>query len=147
MSPAPGEPPPMPEEHRTTNGSHRTDVDAPSPSAGRTSAPVADDTGAPTELPKKSWFAVLKRAGQQFKQDELTDRAAALTYYAVQAIFPGLLVLVSILGLLGHSTTQTRSSNLGQVAPAGVKPFIQTIITKSEKQESPAGIAACAALL
>jgi membrane protein len=94
----------------------------------------------PTDLPKPSWVAVLKRAAGQIKADELTDRAAALTYYGVQAIFPGILVLVSIVGLLGHSTAQTLIDNLGQVAPGSVKSFLSTVIQNAQKQKGAAGI-------
>jgi membrane protein len=38
---------------------------------------------------------------REFGDDKLTDWAAALTYYGVLSIFPGLLVLVSVLGLIG----------------------------------------------
>jgi membrane protein len=62
-------------------------------------------------------------------------------------MFPGLLVLVSILGLLGHSTTQTLIDNLGQIAPGSVKSFLQTIITNSQKQKSTAGIAGIVGLV
>jgi membrane protein len=55
----------------------------------------------PTELSGGSWLAAAKRSVQEFQDDALTDRAATLTYYAVLAIFPGLLFLVSLLGLLG----------------------------------------------
>ncbi|MGI8880610.1 MAG: YihY/virulence factor BrkB family protein [Jatrophihabitans sp.] len=95
----------------------------------------------PSELSKTSGIAVLRRTVGQIKEEQLTDRAAALTYYGVQAIFPGLLVLVSILGLLGHSMTQSLIDNLGQVAPGSVKSFIQTVITNSQKQKATAGIA------
>ena len=95
----------------------------------------------PTDLPRASWVKVLRRAVGQIKQDELTDRAAALTYYGVQAIFPGLLVLVSILGLLGHSTTKALIDNLGQIAPGSANSFIQTVITNAQSQKSMAGIA------
>ncbi len=97
--------------------------------------------GKPADLPKSSKMKVLKRTVDQIKEDELTDRAAALTYYGVQAMFPGILVLVSILGLLGHSTTQSLISNLGQIAPGSAKSFIQTVITNSQKNKSVAGIA------
>jgi membrane protein len=106
---------------------------------------MSDQT--PTDLPKKSWLRVLKRAAGQIKTDELTDRAAALTYYGVQAMFPGLLVLVSILGLLGRSTTQSLIDNLGQVAPGSVKSFIESVITNSQKQKSAAGIAGIVGLV
>ena len=59
----------------------------------------------PTDLEKPSWVGVLKRSVREFKEDELTDRAAALTYYGVLALFPAILALVSILGLVGRSAT------------------------------------------
>ena len=53
----------------------------------------------PTDINKAGWRAILKRSIQQFKHDAVTDRAAALTYFGVLAIFPGLLVLISVMGL------------------------------------------------
>jgi uncharacterized BrkB/YihY/UPF0761 family membrane protein len=49
---------------------------------------------------KTGVFQTLKRTFQEFKEDNLTDWAAALTYYGVLAIFPALVALVSIVGLL-----------------------------------------------
>lgn len=57
----------------------------------------------PTQLPGRSWRAVLKGTVKEFKDDELADRAAALTYYGVLSLFPALLVLVSLLGIAGQS--------------------------------------------
>jgi membrane protein len=108
---------------------------------------MTDTPGSPTELPKRSWFSVVKRAFGQLGPDELTDRAAALTYYGVQAIFPGLLVLVSILGLLGHSTTQSLISNLGAITPGSVSSFIKTVIDNAQKQRATASIAGIIGLL
>ncbi|MFC9382572.1 hypothetical protein ACFT0G_29860, partial [Streptomyces sp. NPDC057020] len=56
----------------------------------------------PRDLPRRSWLAVLKGSVREFGDDELADRAAALTYYGVLALFPGLLVLVSLLGMAGE---------------------------------------------
>jgi membrane protein len=53
------------------------------------------------------WRATLKRAFKEFREDELTDRAAALTYYAVLAIFPALIVFVAVVGLLGQDPQTT----------------------------------------
>lgn len=94
----------------------------------------------PTDLPRPSWTAVLKRAAKQFNEDELTDRAAALTYYGVQAIFPGILVLVSIIGLLGHSTAQSLINNLNSIAPSDVRKFLRTVIDNAQHQKGAAGI-------
>jgi len=60
------------------------------------------DADSPTELTRRSWKDVLKRTVREFREDNLTDWAAALTYYAVLALFPGLIVMVSLLGLLGE---------------------------------------------
>jgi membrane protein len=110
-------------------------------------ASATDSPSTPTELPKKSWLSVLKRAFAQIGVDELTDRAAALTYYGMQAMFPGLLVLVSILGMLGHSTTQTLIDNLGQITPGSVTSFIKTVITNAQQQKSTAGVAGIVGLV
>ncbi len=57
---------------------------------------------------------------REFGEDKLTDWAAALTYYAVLSIFPGLLLLVSILGLVGAPALQPLIDNMGTIAPGPV---------------------------
>ncbi len=54
-----------------------------------------DEPDSPQELDRGSWGAVLKRTLREFKEDDLTDWAAALTYYAILSLFPGLLLLFS----------------------------------------------------
>ena len=56
----------------------------------------------PTDLDKKSWLGVAKRAFSEFKDDNVTDWSAALTYYAVLALFPGIVVFVSLLSIFGQ---------------------------------------------
>jgi membrane protein len=58
----------------------------------------------PTQLGKRTWFGVAKRAFTEFKDDNVTDWAAALTYYAVLSIFPTLIVFISLLGIFGQGT-------------------------------------------
>jgi membrane protein len=58
--------------------------------------------GSPTDLGRRTWLGVAKRAFTEFKDDNITDWAAALTYYAVLSIFPGVIVFVSLLGLFGQ---------------------------------------------
>ena len=86
---------------------------------------TADD---PTDLPKSSWWATIKRTVSEFRDDNLTDWAAALTYYAVLAIFPALIALVSILGLVGQDATQPLLDNLGAVAPGPAKDIFTSAI-------------------
>ena len=71
----------------------------------------------PTRLRTRSWFGVLRRTIREFKEDNVTNWAAALTYYGVLAIFPAIIALVSVLGLIGPSATQPLITNLGKLAP------------------------------
>jgi membrane protein len=54
-------------------------------------------------------FATVKRTATEFMEDNLTDWAAALTYYGLLALFPALIALVSLLGLFGDPKTTTSS--------------------------------------
>src|SRR5262249_60069275 len=80
------------------------------------------------DIPKAGWRDILRRSVKQFKRDDLTDRAAALTYYGLLAIFPGALVLVSILGLVGRSTTQKLLDNVQDIAPGGASKFLRSVV-------------------
>lgn len=77
---------------------------------------------------------------REFKEDELVDRAAALTYYGVLAIFPAILALVSILGLIGVSATKPLLDNLGEVAPGPAKDIFTTAIQNLQKSRGTGGV-------
>jgi membrane protein len=109
--------------------------------ASASSAP--DD---PTDLSARSWTGVLKRTVREFREDNLTDLAAALTYYGVLAIFPMLIVLVSLLGLAGPSATQPLIDNLGKVAPGPAQDIFTSAITNLQKNQGAAGVAAIVGL-
>ena len=71
----------------------------------RTKAPDAEDADkpdSPGDMKKGSWLYVLRRTMREFSKDQCTDLAAALTYYAVLALFPAIIALLSILGLVGQ---------------------------------------------
>ena len=87
-----------------------------------------------------SMGSVLKRTVREFRQDNLTDWAAALTYYGVLAIFPAIIALVSILGLVGSSATQPLLDNVGKVAPGPAKDIFTSAIQNLEKDQGAAGI-------
>jgi len=66
--------------------------------------PAANDKPeTPTEIHKQSWKYILRKVLREFSDDQCTDLAAALTYYAVLALFPAIVALVSILGVIGQS--------------------------------------------
>ena len=94
----------------------------------------------PTKLSRRAWPGVLKRTVAEFKDDNLTDWAAALTYYGILSIFPALLVLVSILGVIGDSATQPLIDNLGAVAPGSAQEIFTSAIKNLQKSQGAAGI-------
>jgi membrane protein len=94
----------------------------------------------PTELPRSALPGVLKRTMREFKRDNLTDLAAALTYYGVLAIFPMIIVIVSILGLVGQSATQPLINNLGKVAPGPAKDIFTSAIRNVQSGKGTAGL-------
>jgi membrane protein len=94
----------------------------------------------PSDLPRSAWSGVLKRTLKEFKADNLTDLAAALTYYGVLAIFPMIIVVVSILGLVGHSATQPLIDNLGRVAPGPAKQIFVSAIHNVQSSQRAAGV-------
>ena len=65
----------------------------------------SDRISRPTEMTPRAWWHVIRDAAKAYQANNLGDRAAALTYYSVLAIFPGLIVLVSLLGVLGNQGT------------------------------------------
>jgi membrane protein len=95
---------------------------------------------APTDMKGKSWGGVLKRTFKEFKDDNLTDWAAALTYYGVLSIFPALIVLVSLLGLIGSSATQPLIDNLGSVAPGPAKDIFTDAIKNLQGSSGASGV-------
>jgi membrane protein len=95
---------------------------------------------APTEMKGKSWGGVLKRTFKEFKDDNLTDWAAALTYYGVLSLFPALIVLVSLLGLIGNSATQPLIDNLGTVAPGPAKDIFTDAIKNLQGSSGASGV-------
>jgi membrane protein len=86
-------------------------------------------------------WATLKRTIREMRDDNLTDWAAALTYYSVLAIFPGLIVLVAILGLVGQhpQTTNALLDIVRDVGPASAVDTFRGPIESVVKSNGGAG--------
>jgi membrane protein len=97
----------------------------------------------PTDLSKRSWMATLKRTFQEFKQDNVTDWAAALTYYAVLALFPALIALVAIVGLVADpaTITNTLTKLVSSIGPASAVDTFKGPIQQITANRSTAGVA------
>jgi len=94
----------------------------------------------PASLPKRSWWGILKRTVREFRDDNLTDWAAALTYYGVLAIFPALLVMVAVVGLIGESATQPLIDNLTELAPGPAQDIFTNAIENLNRDQGAAGL-------
>jgi membrane protein len=99
-----------------------------------------DEHDTPTGLPRRAWGSVLKRTFAEFREDNLTDWAAALTYYGIVSIFPALIALVSILGLIGQSATKPLLDNLGDFAPGPAHEILSNALQGLTESRSPAGL-------
>ena len=96
----------------------------------------------PTDLKKRSWKDTLKRTFTEFKEDNLTDWAAALTYYAVLSLFPALIALLSIVGLVADPATITRvlTETISAIGPASAVQTFQGPIESITANQSTAGL-------
>jgi membrane protein len=114
------------------------DKTQPRRASGRATARAAPEQ--PSELSVRSWMGVLRRTIREFRDDNLTDWAAALTYYGILSIFPALLALVSILGIFGQSATQPLIDNLSSVAPGPAKDILTSALKGLQNSRGSAGV-------
>ncbi|SOC49295.1 membrane protein [Blastococcus aggregatus] len=101
-------------------------------------APVGAD-------PKPTTGGTIKRTLKEFSEDNLTDWAAALTYYGVLAMFPALIALVSIVGLLTEPKQLTDA--LTEVVPADAAETLNPVIDQIAGNSGTAGVALIIGLL
>ena len=93
-------------------------------------APVGAD-------PKPTTGGTIKRTLKEFSEDNLTDWAAALTYYGVLALFPALAALASIVGLF--TTPEQLSEALTTVVPESAADTVGPVIDQIAGSDSAAG--------
>jgi membrane protein len=93
-----------------------------------------------------SLWDVLKRTVQEFREDNLTDWAAALTYYGVLSIFPGLILFVAAIGLIGAPVTEPLLDNIGAFAPSEAKDILVNAVRGLERSRGGAGLLALVAI-
>src|SRR3954463_11224601 len=100
--------------------------------------PTAEETGHPRET---GFMPTVKRLFKEFSEDNLTDWAAALTYYGVLALFPAIIALVSIIGLVGPSATQPLLDNLNALAPGPGHEILSGAVKQVANGRGSAGLA------
>jgi membrane protein len=92
-------------------------------------APAPDDArkpDSPTDLRKPSWKFAVKHAFREFMDDDCTDLAASLTYYAVLSLFPAATAVLSLIGVFGKGP-QTVDTLLGVASDVGAGSIVDAI--------------------
>jgi membrane protein len=125
---------------RDTADAGTSNVDAASNVDGTTPNVEAAAPSGPTRLQRRSWRGVFTRTFREYKADNLSDWAAALTYYGVLAIFPAAIALISIVGLVGHSATGPLIDHLGKLAPGTARQVFISAIQGLQKSRGGAGV-------
>jgi membrane protein len=115
-----------------------TDVGPPPPDAG---------PSGPIKLGKRPLLAALKRVAKEFSDDNLTVWAAALTYYGVLSLFPGLLALVAGLGLVSEDAFQRMLDEVLPLVPAGAHDVVTNAADTVRQGQGGAGLAAVLGVL
>jgi membrane protein len=105
-------------------------------------APDHGGTKSPAALPRASWADTLKRTVREFQEDNLQHWAAALTYYSVLSIFPALLVMASVLGLIGdpERITKVLTDTVSQLGPTSAASTFQGPIESITDNRGGAGV-------
>jgi len=105
-------------------------------------APQGTDAGT-------GWWPTLKRTAKEFQEDNLTDWAAALTYYGLLSLFPALIAMVSLIGIFGDpkSTTESLTEIITEIGPKSAAETFEGPIKSITESSGTAGIALILGLL
>jgi membrane protein len=130
----------MTDDHSNSNDLRRSERET-IEAKERGGAPAERTPDSPTQLSGTSKKETLKRTFKEFSAADGTDKAAALTYYGIQALFPALIALVSVLGIIGPSATQPLIDNLKSAPiPGPAQDILTGTLTNLGKNQGAAGL-------
>src|SRR6266496_3570263 len=91
---------------------------------------------------RDEWWAMVKAMYGRFGEVQVTDRAAALTYYSILSLFPALLVVVSLLALFGQypQTYESIVNTLRDAAPGTAVDTINSALRDALSNRGDAGV-------
>src|SRR3954452_25602624 len=115
-----------------------SDTSAPAASRQHSDAQAPDS---PADIPAGGWLNTAKRALAEFRDDEMTTWAAALTYYAVLSLFPALLAMVALIGVFGEypRTSDAILHIVGSIGPKSAVDTLRGTIEEVVKSRGGAG--------
>ncbi|MFL5923725.1 MAG: YihY/virulence factor BrkB family protein [Gaiellaceae bacterium] len=112
------------DEERAAEEGRPLPDEAPEPQPEREEPRLEDPS--PTDLSKRDYFAILKRAVKQANEDHITNLAAALAYYAFLAIPATLLIAAGLFGLLaGPDAVTTVIDKLHGIIPSQASNLLE----------------------
>jgi membrane protein len=111
--------------------------------------PVRADYAPEGEASKTGLGATLKRTLTEFQEDNLSDWAAALTYYGLLSLFPALIAMVSLIGIFGdpRTTTQKLTEIITEIGPESGAETFEGPIKSIVENQTAAGFAFVLGLL
>ena len=78
------------------------------------------DAARPSDIPARGWLDVVKRTRKEIKDDNVTLIAAGVAFYSMLAIFPALIAVVTIYGLVAEPTdVQRQVASFAESMPPG----------------------------
>jgi membrane protein len=105
------------------------------------------DAAKPTEIPKRGWLQVVKRGWAEAKADQVPLLAAGAAFYAFLALFPALIALVLIYGLVVDPAQIARQiGQLTEALPEEASKIITDQVQLVSSQEARAGLGAVLAI-
>ena len=118
-------------------GTRRThDDEAPRPSVGARTSDLPPGSGAttPTEIPAAGWWQIVRRAFAESSKDNISMLAGGVTYFGFLAIFPALIALVSLYGLVADPAQAAQTlESVTSALPDTTKPLLaeqlQSVVT------------------
>ncbi|MDN5805421.1 MAG: YihY/virulence factor BrkB family protein, partial [Microlunatus sp.] len=100
-------------------------------------APPGAEAERPQEIPKRGWLQIAKRGWAEAQADQVPLLAAGVAFFGFLALFPTLLALVFLYGLIADpSTIAAQIDTLGGALPAEVKDLIVNQLTQQQQQAS-----------
>lgn len=84
----------------------------------------------PSQIPPRGWFAVLKRVKAEVKEDNVSLLAAGIAFYAMLAIFPAIIALVTIYGMVADpAQVESQVGGFAKSLPSGADQLITEQLT------------------
>ncbi|MBH0780909.1 YihY/virulence factor BrkB family protein [Nocardia bovistercoris] len=93
----------------------------------------------PWALRRGTWWGVIRRTVIGFQTDNLADRAAALTYYSVISLFPGVIVVSALLGSAGPSATRSLIDTINEIGAGGDNSVVVLVLEELQRSRAVAG--------